>query len=180
MSGSLLSHDALGDLLQRPDPAIVSFAPGKPYRHLRAWHAGVRAALGPTASARTIFDSVSEPLMRALGFDVSVVQSGSQFVTGLLTIRGTPVASLIVAPWIVPLRSLWRQAVRTGLAQQVRWAICVNGNAVAAFDVRRAYARRWLEFDLEAALDVDRSLVALCTLLGAPALLASGARPMLQ
>ena len=56
MSGSLLSHDALDELWQRPDPAVVTFAAGKPHRHLRAWHAGIRARLGPTATARTIFD----------------------------------------------------------------------------------------------------------------------------
>ena len=75
MSGSLLSHDALDELWQRPDPAMPTFAADKPCRHLRAWHAGVRARLGPTATARTIFDSVAEPLLRSLGFDISVVQS---------------------------------------------------------------------------------------------------------
>ena len=180
MSGSLLSHDALDELWQRPDPAVVTFAAGKPYRHLRAWHAGIRARLGPTATARTIFDAVAEPLLRSLGFDISVVQSSSQSVAALLTTSARPVAALIAAPWVVPLRTLWRQAVRCGLAHQVRWTICVNGSAIAAFDVRRAYARRWVEFEMEVALDVERSLGVLCTLLGARALAGSGDRAVIE
>jgi N-6 DNA Methylase/Eco57I restriction-modification methylase len=180
MSGSLLSHDALDELWQRPDPAVVTFAAVKPYRHLRAWHAGIRARLGPTATARTIFDAVAEPLLRSLGFDISVVQSSSQSVAALLTTSARPVAALIAAPWIVPLRTLWRQAVRCGLAHQVRWTICVNGSAIAAFDVRRAYARRWVEFEMEVALDVDRSLGVLCTLLGAGALAGSGGGAVIE
>ena len=104
MSGSLLSHDALDELWQRPDPAIVTFAAEKAHRHLRSWHAGIRARLGPTATARTIFDTVAEPLLRSLGFDISVVQSGSQTVGALLTTSARPVAALIAAPWVVPLR----------------------------------------------------------------------------
>ena len=174
MSGSLLSHDALDELWQRPDPAVVTFAAEKPCRHLRAWHAGIRARLGPTATARTIFDAVAEPLLRSLGFEISLVQSSSQSSVALLTTSARPVAALIAAPWVVPLRTLWRQAVRCGLAHKVRWTICVNGSAIAAFDVRRAYARRWVEFELEVALDVERSLGVLCTLLGARALAGTG------
>ena len=180
MSGSLLSHDALDELWQRHDPTIVTFTAGKPYRHLRAWHAGIRARLGPTASARTIFDTVAEPLLRSLGFDISVVQSTTQSVVALLTTSACPVAVLIAAPWVVPLRTLWRQAVRCGLAHQVRWTLGVNGSAIAAFDVRRAYARRWVEFEMEVALDVERSLGVLCTLLAAPALGGSGERAVLE
>ena len=180
MSGSLLSHDALDELWQRPDCAIVTFAAEKAHRHLRSWHAGIRARLGPTATARTIFDTVAEPLLRSLGFDISVVQSGSETVGALLTISARPVAALIAAPWVVPLRSLWRQAVRCGLAHQVRWTICVNGSAIAVFDVERAYARRWVEFELEVALEVERSLGVLCTLLGARALSRSGDRAVLE
>jgi hypothetical protein len=174
MSGALLSHDAIDELLVRPDPAVVTFAADRRHRQLRAWHAGVRARFGPTASARAIFDAVAEPLARELGFDVAVADSSAQSVAALLTSAGRPVAVLIAAPWIVPARSLWRQAVRHGLAQQVRWAIGVNGNAIAAFDVQRPFARRWLEFDLEIALDLERSLVVLCALLSAPALVESG------
>jgi hypothetical protein len=90
------------------------------------------------------------------------------------------VAALIAAPWVVPLRSLWRQAVRAGLAHQVRWAVCVNGSAIAVFDVRRAYARRWAEFEMEVALDVEKSLGVLCTLLEARALSGTGDRAVLE
>jgi hypothetical protein len=180
MSGSLLSHDALDELWQRPDPTIVTFAADKAHRHLRSWHAGVRARLGPTATARTVFDTVAEPLLRALGFDISVVQSGSQTVGALLTTSARPVAALIAAPWVVPLGSLWRQAVRCGLAHQVRWTICVNGSAIGAFDVERAYARRWVEFEMEVALEIERSLGVLCTLLGARALSRGGDRAVLE
>ena len=61
MSGSLLSHDALDELWQRPDPAVVTFAAGKPHRHLKAWHAGIRARLGPTALVGAAFVGLSHP-----------------------------------------------------------------------------------------------------------------------
>lgn len=174
MSGTLLSHDAIGELLTVPDPSLVTFTADRPHRQLRTWHAGVRARLGPTASARVIFDTVAEPLMRTLGFDVSLVESSPQLAVAVLTSSGRPVAALIAAPWVVPIRSLWRHAIRNGLAQQVRWAIGVNGHAIGAFDVRRPYARRWVEFDLEVSLDLERSLIVLSSLLCAPALLEKG------
>lgn len=180
MSGSLLSHDAIEELWQRRDPAIVTFATEKAHRHLRTWHAGIRARLGPTASARTIFDTVAEPLLRSLGFTISIAQSGSQTVDALLTSSARPVAALIAAPWVVPLRTLWRQAVRAGLAHQVRWTVCVNGSAIAVFDVRRAYARRWAEFDMEVSLEVEKSLGVLCTLLEVRALSGNGDRAVLE
>ena len=159
MSGSLLSHDALDELWQRPDPTIVTFAADKAHRHLRSWHAGVRARLGPTATARTVFDTVAEPLLRSLGFDISVVQSGSQTVGALLTTSARPVAALIAAPWVVPLR----QPVAPGRAmrsERIRSAGLSASTAapLRAFDVERAYARRWVEFEMEVALDVERSL----------------------
>ena len=180
MSGSLLSHDALDELWHRPDPAVVTFTTERAHRPLRSWHAGIRARLGPTASARTIFDAVAEPLLRSLGFTISIVQSGSQTVDALLTSSARPVAALIAAPWVVPLRSLWRQAVRAGLAHRVRWTVCVNGSAIAVFDVRRAYARRWAEFEMELSLEVEKSFGVLCTLLEARALSQNGDRAVLE
>ena len=157
MSGSLLSHDALDELWQRPDPAVVTFAAEKPHRHLRAWHAGIRARLGPTATARTVFDAVAEPLLRSLGFDISVVQSSSQICRRAPHDLGTPGGRADCGAVGSPAaEACGARPCDAGWRIQVRWTICVNGSAIAAFDVRRAYARRWVEFEMEVALDVEQ------------------------
>ena len=98
MSGPLLSHDALDDLLRTPDSSVIAFAAARPPSHLRTWHARLREQLGPTAGARTVLDLVAEPLMRSLGFDVAVVHSRSEMASAILTVEGVRVAALLAVP----------------------------------------------------------------------------------
>ena len=171
MCGSLLSHDALSQLLRSGEPidlrrADHSFSFGR----LRTWHAGVRAQLGPAASARTVFDLVAEPLARCLGFDVVPVGADSRTVDAVLQAGGSAVAVMIATSWGQPAGTAWRQAVHRGLAHRVRWGLCVSGPAMRLVDVDRAYSRRYAEFDLDIATASETTFAVLHGLIGAPAL----------
>src|SRR3954451_13405350 len=98
MSGPLLSHDALEELLRAPDPSIATFAAGRAHGQLRGWHARLRERLGPATGARTVFDLVAEPLMHSLGYDVSVVRSTSETVSAALSVGGVGAAAWFAPP----------------------------------------------------------------------------------
>src|SRR5687768_12800846 len=172
MSGSLLSHDAIERLIAtRQERALWPEQWTPRQRRLRAWHAGIRSRLGPSAGARTVFDLVAAPLAAELGFLVLPVAGtrgagGHDTVDAELRWGGAVVAVMVAAPWGRPARSSWRHSVHRGLAHGARWAICVNGSSLCLFDVERAYARRFVEIDLAAAFDSDRSLTVLCGLIG--------------
>lgn len=176
MSGSLLSHDAIERLIAaRQERALWPEQWTPRQRRLRAWHAGIRSRLGPSAGARTVFDLVAAPLASELGFLVLPVAGtrgagGHDTVDAELRWGGAVVAVMVAAPWGRPARSSWRHSVHRGLAHGARWAICVNGSSLCLFDVERAYARRFVEIDLAAAFDSDRSLTVLCGLIGAQGL----------
>ena len=168
MSGSLLSHDALEQMLQRSDP-LVDFEQTGWCRRLRTWHAALRAELGPAAGPRMVFDEVAHALVEALGYQVCGLR-GADLVTALLARESRPVAALIVTAWGRPLRAVWRDAVHAGLSHDVRWTLCVNGASIGIYDVRRAYARRLAEFDLAASLETSQGRSLLGGLLGAGSL----------
>ena len=127
---------------------------------------------------RVIFDLVAAPLASELGFLALPVPAaraprGHETLDAELRCEGATVAVMIAAPWGHPARSVWRHSVHRGLAHGARWAICVNGSALCVFDVERAYARRFVEFDLAAAFDSERTLAVLFGLVGAGGLTAA-------
>lgn len=169
LSGSLLSHDALENLLAAPGgwPALRRHATTGV--RLRSWYAATQPRLGPASSARMIFDLIAEPLMRALGFAVIPLESGRGAVDAILTDAGGGRTALTVAAWGTPPAGLWRHAVHLALGHGARWCLVLNGAAVRIIDARRTFARRHAEFDLAAALDDERALGCFCAVLGAPA-----------
>ncbi|MFL6248294.1 MAG: hypothetical protein ACJ74H_19880, partial [Thermoanaerobaculia bacterium] len=58
LSGSLLSHDALGDAL----PEIRHSHTTPDYRWFHTWHNEIARDMGPTSSARHVYDRVALPL----------------------------------------------------------------------------------------------------------------------
>src|SRR5687767_6596289 len=128
MSGSLLSHDALGRLLRAPGRFGVDLGErSAAERTLPGWHAGLRARLGPATGPRAVFDCVAAPLLRILGFVVLPVSSGAEAIEGVLHTAGQPAAVLLVPSWGQPLKTMWRRGVRGGLARGAGWCVCVNG-----------------------------------------------------
>lgn len=174
LSGTLLSHDALESLLAAPGgwPGLQLRATAGP--RLRSWHASARSRLGPASGARTVFDLIAEPLMRALGFAVIPLGSGHETVDALLTDEAARRTVLTVAAWGTPPATLWRHAVHLALGHGASWCFAVNGPSLRVFDARRTFARRHAEFDLAAALDDERALACFCALLGPPSAAGAG------
>jgi hypothetical protein len=136
-------------------------------RHLHGWHTRVRHALGPTASARTVLDVVALPLVTHLGYDAMLLSRAGIALHAVLRVAGQEVAVLLVTAWGEDPSGLWRDAVKRGIGHGVRWCLCVNGPALRLFDARRAYSRRFAEFDLALALDDELTASIFWTLLAA-------------
>ncbi|MGH9309284.1 MAG: Eco57I restriction-modification methylase domain-containing protein [Vicinamibacterales bacterium] len=180
LSGSLLSHDALEQALGGMGRGVSIPLPAPGGDRLRMWHASIRSRLGPTAAARTVFDLVAEPLVRALGFEVIPLTGAGGTVDGLLHVGGAPLAALIVTAWGQTPAGVWRHAVHRGLAHGFRWSLCVTGTAVRILDVERTYARRYAEFDLAIALEDERSRRVLCGLLSVAGAASPSTLPVLD
>ncbi len=176
MSGSLLSHDAVERLIASgAEPQLTPDRWLPLQRRLRGWHVELRQRLGPTAGPRTVFDLVASPFASTLGFAVLPVcdappAARTETVDAELRSNERALAVIVVCAWGRPPRTFWRHCVHRALAHAVRWALCVNGQSICLFDAERAYSRRFLQFDLAAALESDRGLTVLCGLLGAQGL----------
>lgn len=154
LTGPLLSHDALR---QAPGPWSPESAAARAaitlHQQVSARHAAARAHLGPSSSARRVYDLIAEPLARALGYHVLPTGGDGAVIDGLLQSPATPPIVLIVSAWGASPAGLWQRAVRRGLAHQARWCLCVNGPIVRVVDAERTYARRYADFDLDATID---------------------------
>jgi hypothetical protein len=183
ISGSLLSHDAL----ERVIPEALRGRLGEvgreeALRRLRAWHRPLLTRLGPSASARTVFDQVAGPLVANLGYRSVPLTASGLCYTAVLDAGGVTPAVLLVTPWGQDLSTTWREAVRQGIGCGARWCLCVSGPFVRLADSQRTYSRRFLEFDLQVAVENDATFAAMWGLLRAGALVGSGAdgRPTLD
>ena len=79
LSGSLFSHEALGEVVPRALNGLLGEAEREAARRsLRAWHVPLRALLGPALSLRAIYDRLAVPLFTAMGYHVVPVDSLSR------------------------------------------------------------------------------------------------------
>ena len=191
LSGSLLSHEALADVVPRVLNGLLGEAEREAARRsLRAWHLPLRAHLGPALSLRAIYDRLAEPLFAGMGYHVVPVDSLSRSTraqppTGLravLSVSGVPRATLFVTLWGDHSAATWRDTVRLGISQNGRWCFCLSGPRLRIVDSSRTYSRQFAEFDLEMALDREETFAVFWGLLrGAAMEGASGdARPLLE
>ena len=142
VSGSLLSHDAL----ERVVPDTLAGELGETgrdtaMRRVRQWHRSIAPRLGPSASARAVFDQVAAPLLDRLGYRVTALASAGGYYRALLQDGGTTVGVLLVTPWGHDLSGLWREMVRHGIAWAARWCICISGPRLRVVDSQRTYSR---------------------------------------
>jgi hypothetical protein len=139
-------------------------------RGLREWRSA--HAFGPASSVRTIFDAGAAPLADALGFDPpsSVVPLDGAIAatlrsqslsrpSGEAATAGT--VALLVTPWGTRLDSLWRAAVGEAMRRAAAWCLVFDGSRLRVVDAGRLYARRFVEFDLDLALDHPATCAAL-------------------
>ena len=139
---------------------------------LRQWWRRCGSSLGPASGVRSILDRAAIPLATQLGYRVpglAVPCSPTLLLATLETHDGSPLG-LLVATWAEDLGRIWREAVRHGVRIDARWCLCFNGRQLRVVDTRRTYARRFLEFDLDAALEDDKAFAILWGLLRADSL----------
>jgi hypothetical protein len=123
--------------------------------------------LGPTASARTVLDLIALPLVGHLGYDAMLLKLAGGPPYAVLRVNEKVVAVLLATQWGEEPAGVWRDAVKRGIGHDVRWCLCVNGPSLRLFDAKRAYSRRFAEFELAPALDDQRAADILWALLSA-------------
>jgi N-6 DNA Methylase/Eco57I restriction-modification methylase len=190
LSGTLLSEDALEQAL--PDALrglLGERERARAGRRIRTWHAALRRVLGPSAGPRTIFDRLAVPFFAQLGYRVSsggVPSSPSSPASPLLSadleMSGRKVATLVVTGWGQDPGSAWRHGVRQGIGNDLRWCFCLTGDTLRIVDSLRTYSRRYVQFELEMAIDQEKTFNTLWGLLRAAAMngTAHDSRPLLE
>ena len=127
------------------------------------------AWLGPASSVQALLETAAVPLVQALGFDPpSRVAAARECTVATIAAGGQPVV-LVVTSWGERLDRHWRVAVSESLRRSAAWALLFNGTHVRIVDASRLYARRFVEFDLDLALDDERTFAAFWSLLRASA-----------
>ena len=162
-SGHLVSEQFLEQCLAEGDGHID---PGACAQTLRQWRA-TQHSLGPASSLRAMLEAGAAPLACALGFGAADDVQPSD-TTIAATLRGTPTPiTLIVVRWGEPLDPLWRSGVLQAIRREAQWCLLFNGTHVRLLHADRVLSRRFVEFDLDSAVDDERTAAAMWTLLGA-------------
>src|SRR5260221_855263 len=145
---------------RRVSSSIDTLTPERARRQLIAWRERSRA-FGPATSLRALLQQGAAPLTSALGFDSpTALEVADPVLAATLVAGGRPVAFL-VAPWAEPLDPLWRLAVTQALHRASDWCLLFDGLHLRIVDAGRLYARRYLQFDLDLAIDHPRAFAAL-------------------
>jgi hypothetical protein len=192
ISGSLLSEDALEHAVPHALRGLLDeLGRGSARRRMRAWHVPLRSRLGPASAPRMIFDRLAVPLVAQLGYRLvpdgacgaaGSAGSTSRTLRAVLEFRGHPAATLLVTGWGQDPATAWRDAVRLGIGHGLRWCFCLTGPLLRITDSLRTYSRQFVEFDLEVAIENERTFAVLWGLLRAGAMSGSTAdrRPLLE
>ncbi len=132
------------------------------WRHTCGW-------LGPASSLHTLLEAAAAPFFEALGFDrpTAIAHADSSLI-GTVRAGAQPVL-LLVAGWGERLDPFWRVAVTEAMRRSAAWSLLFNGTHVRVVDASRLYARRFLEFDIDLALEDDGTFGAFWSLLHASA-----------
>jgi hypothetical protein len=166
--GGLISHAYVEErLLPSVDRAAV--APFE--RRFVRWWAEVARSLGPASGTRAILDAAAIPLMQLLDYERPVTTPSD---LGLLADLARQDSFLIVVPWSVPTASVWRDALRRGLAADRSWALVCNGRSLRVVDCTRSWTRAAIEFDFDRLAASPSGIAALWMLANARQVGAAG------
>jgi hypothetical protein len=174
LRGSLLSHDAL----TRTVPVGLKGRLGEENREsaqhqLRSWIGRAFTELGPSSTARAVFDRVAAPLAALLGYQVVLTTTARPVGNAMrawLSVGGRPAAAMVVTAWGVDGGGAWRETVLQGIAGGVRWCVAVTGPSLRLFDARRTYSRREADIDLAIAAGDPSTFAVLWGLVRADAI----------
>ncbi len=149
-------------------------------RQMVRWRRRVRS-MGPASGLRAMLEAGAAPLLAAFGVDRVAdvvidrhVASASIRVHGVhgvhevhevLGDRETCCVALVVPGWGERLDALWRTAVVEAGRRGAAWAVLFNGTDVRVIEASAAHSRRFLEIDLDVALEEERTFAALWTIL---------------
>jgi len=153
-SGHLLSESFLSTRIARvsesAEPARGRFADA--LRQART--------LGPASSLRAMIDAGAAPLLVSLGFEpLTDSRIEADLARGTLLL-GSERAALLVVPWGERLDRFWRDAVQHAIASNRDWCVAFNGTHLRIVDPRRPYSRRYVEFEVDALADDERTFAA--------------------
>src|SRR5712692_9072412 len=150
-------------------PPIDSADVERARRDLIAWRTRC-AMLGPASTPRGLLQTAAAPFFAALGFEPpgQVEAADSALATTLRS--GGHNAALLVTPWGEALDPLWRLAVTQAARRSAAWCVLFDGLHLRIVDAGRLYARRYLAFDLDLAIDDRRSFAALWRTAGSSSL----------
>src|SRR5712692_4338295 len=150
-------------------PPIDSADVERARRDLIAWRTRC-AMLGPASTPRGLLQTAAAPFFAALGFEApGQVEAADSVLAATLRSGGHNVA-LLVTPWGEALDPLWRLAVTQAARRSAAWCVLFDGLHLRIVDAGRLYARRYLAFDLDLAIDDRRSFAALWRTAGSSSL----------
>ncbi len=150
-------------------PPIDSADVERARRDLIAWRTRC-AMLGPASTPRALLQTAAAPFFAALGFEApGQVEAADSVLAATLRSGGHNVA-LLVTPWGEALDPLWRLAVTQAARRSAAWCVLFDGLHLRIVDAGRLYARRYLAFDLDLAIDDRRSFAALWRTAGSSSL----------
>jgi hypothetical protein len=162
-SGHLVSEHFLETSLTLHTPEAVAIEGMSTRAGLGRWRRSC-ASLGPASSLYMLLEAGASPLLSVLGFgSASALEPTPSGLVGTL-VAGTRPVLLVVAPWGSGLDAIWRLAVVHALQRNAVWSLAFNGTHVRIVDVSRMYARRFLQIDLDLALDDERAFAAFWSL----------------
>src|SRR5437763_6310108 len=133
--------------------------------------------LGPASSTTALLQISAAPLAEVLGFEPPTrIEFVDNAIASTLTGGARPVA-LLVTPWAEPFDRLWRAAVTQALQRAAAWCLLFDGIHLRIIDATRLYARRYIGFDLDLALDSPSTVAAFWQTASAQALTAEPTDP---
>ena len=171
IEGHLLS----GAFIEQQLPVSDSADTARARQTLAGWRANT-AMLGPASTPRALLESAA-PLFATLGFDPPERVEPVEPAIAATLRSGEGTVALLVSPWGDARDGLWRLAVREAARRSAVWCLVFNGLHLRIVDAGRLHARRYLEIDLDLAIDHPRSLAVLLHICGAPALIAAADDP---
>jgi hypothetical protein len=124
-------------------------------------------SLGPASSLRALFEVGATPLLRELGFSKTTdVEALDGALLATLSGAGTPLL-LVVTSWGERLEPYWRPGVVLSRRRGAPWCVLFNGIQARIFQTGRLYSRRYVQFDLDVAVDDERGTASLLSVLQA-------------